>query len=123
MENDKEKFKKEFQEKLFEFSKNIIKLAEYLKIKKKPYSLYNQLIRAATSIGANIFEAKSSSSKRDFIKYFDIALKSANETSYWLALIKKCYPKTKNKIEKLENSCDEISKIITSSLLTLKNKK
>jgi four helix bundle protein len=42
----------------------------------------NQLLRSGTSIGANLIEAKSSSSKRDFIKYYDIALKSANESKY-----------------------------------------
>ena len=42
----------------------------------------DQLLRSATSIGANVVEAKSASSKRDFIKFYEIALKSANETKY-----------------------------------------
>lgn len=44
--------------------------------------IFNQLLKSATSIGANIVEAKSNSSKREFIKYYEIALKSANETKY-----------------------------------------
>ena len=82
----------------------------------------NQLIRSATSIGANVVEAKSSSSRRDYIKFFEIALKSANETKYWLILIKELVS-DKNKAEELLAEVDEISKIIGSSVLTLKGKK
>ena len=83
----------------------------------------DQLVRSATSIGANIVEAKASSSKKDFIKYFDIALKSANETKYWLGLFRDATNEDKTTIEPLLCEADEISKILGSSLLTLKNKK
>ena len=83
----------------------------------------DQLLISATSIGANIVEAKASSSKRDFIKFYEIALKSANETEYWLGLLKDATQADKNKTNQLLVEVEEISKMLGSSLLTLKNKK
>ena len=83
----------------------------------------DQLLRSATSIGANIVEAKASSSKRDFIKFYEIALKSANETEYWLGLLRDATQADKNKTNQLLVEVEEISKMLGSSLLTLKNKK
>jgi len=72
----------------FYFSKQVI---DYVKETKFDYvfqSLLNQLIKAGTSIGANIVEGHAGSSKRDFINFYAIALKSSNETKYWLCLIR-----------------------------------
>lgn len=83
-------------------------------------------MRSATSIGANIIEAQAASSKRDFIKFFEIALKSANETKYWLCLFKdgtKFGKEKQGEIKSCLQEADEISKILGSSLLTLKNKR
>ncbi len=91
--------------------------------KKVYWIISDQLLRSATSIGANIVEAKSSSSKRDFIKFYEIALKSANETKYWLGLLRDATDADKNKINQLLDETEEISKMLGSSLLTLKNKK
>jgi len=88
MQNEKEKFKKEFIGRLIRFSLSIIDLSETLKKDRKFWVIIDQLIRSATSIGANVVEAKSSSSRRDYIKFFEIALKSANETKYWLILVR-----------------------------------
>ncbi len=123
MQNDKEKFKKEFIQRLIKFSINNIQLAEILKKQKAFYSLIDQLIRSSSSIGANVVEAKSSHSKKDYIKYFEIALKSANETKYWLAVIKEAYPNLKVIINKNLKENIEIANILASSVLTLKNKK
>lgn len=59
-----------------------------IQINRIQYSLPDQLLRSATLIGANIIEAKSGSSKKDFIRFYTIVLKSANETKYWLCLIR-----------------------------------
>ena len=65
-----------------------IQLTKDLPEKRVFWSISDQLVRSATSIGANIIEGKSASSKRDFIRYHEIALKSANETKYWLGLMR-----------------------------------
>jgi len=83
----------------------------------------DQLLRSATSIGANLFEAQSSSSKRDFIKFYEIALKSANETRYWLWLLRDAKLAEKQIIQLNLNEVEEIANMIGSSLLTLKKKK
>ena len=66
--------------------------------------------------------AKSSSSKRDFIKFYEIALKSANETKYWLALLRDALNIDGTEIKYLIQETEEIAKMIAASLLTMKNK-
>jgi len=85
--------------------------------------IINQLLRSATSIGANIVEAKASSSRKDFIKFYDIALKSANESKYWLGLLRDATDADKTKINSLLKETEEISRMLASSLMTLKGKK
>ncbi len=79
-------------------------------------------MRSATSVGANIVESKSSSSKRDFIKFYEIALKSANETEYWLNLLKDGKLLKEEFLLDMIREINEISRMLASSLLTMKNK-
>jgi len=105
----------------YKFSIQIIKFIGNLKISNTYSPMINQLLRSATSVGANIIEAKSASSKRDFIKYYEIALKSSNETKYWLCLLRDGL-NIEEGIKELLNEINEISKIIASSVLKLKRK-
>jgi len=74
------------QTKTFEFSLSIIKLYKDL-VSNKEFVISNQLLRSATSIGANIEEALAAQSRRDFLSKMSIASKEARETHYWLRLI------------------------------------
>ena len=75
-------------------------------------------------IGANIIEAQAASSKRDFVRFYEIALKSANETKYWLCLLRDSgVMENIEKVEELLQEAIEISNMLASSLLTLKGKK
>jgi len=124
MQNDKEKFKKEFIGRLIKFTIKVIKLGEEIKTNRLMWSTIDQVIRSAGSIGANVVEAKASSSKKDYIKFFEIALKSANETIYWLMVIEETIDlEKKEKFATLKQEAIEIAKILGSSVLTLKNKK
>jgi len=123
MEDDKYKFKKEFILRLIRFSISIIKFTEELRKDGISYSIVDQLIRCSSSVGANVVEAKSSHSQKDYIKYFEIALKSANETKYWLAIILELKPEFKIKTSVLINENIEIANIIASSVITMKNKR
>jgi len=107
----------------YKFSLTVMKLINELDSKRIYNSILNQLLRSATSVGANMVEAQSASSKKDFIKYLDISLKSANETKYWLCLIRDGINTNRSEIEPILEEANEISKIIASSLLKLKNKK
>jgi len=81
--------------------------------------LISQLIRSATSIGANYMEANGASSKKDFTNKIFICKKESQETKHWLRMIKKCNPETEAKIMILWNECQELTLIfqkITNSL-------
>jgi len=117
------KSKMEVKYRAFYLSINIIKFLESLEHKQSIRIISDQLIRSVTSVGANIVEAKASSSKREFLNYFQIGLKSANESKYWLAMLKELLPKHKNEIEAFLSEAEEISKIIGTSVLTLKGKR
>ncbi|RJO62254.1 four helix bundle protein [candidate division WS5 bacterium] len=123
MQNDKSKFKNDFYRRLIRFSLSIIKLCKFIREDRNLWPVADQLIRSATSVGANVVEAKSSSSKREYIKFFEIALKSANETIYWLMIVEESYPKIQAETMQLLAESKEISKIIGSSVLTMKGKK
>ena len=72
----------------FEFSLNIIQLYKMM-IKQNEYVLSKQLLRSATSIGANVEEATAAQTKKDFIAKMAIASKESRETRYWLRLLDK----------------------------------
>ena len=115
--------KTELKHRCYYFSIKIIKFLGILPEKKVYRIISNQLLRAATSVGANVVEAKSASSKRDFIKFYEIALKSANETKYWLGLLGDATEIDKDEINQFLVEIEEIAKMLGSSLLTLKGKK
>ena len=77
-----------FKLRSYKFVLGVMKLIETFPNKKFYWSLADQLFRSASSIGANVTEAKASSSKREFINFYQIALRSANEVKYWLCLVK-----------------------------------
>ncbi len=117
------KSKNEFRERCYYFSISVIKLIKDLPEKRVYWSVSDQLVRSATSIGANIVEAKSASLKRDYIKYYEIALKSANETKYWLGLLRDALDADKSEINKLLKETSQLANILAASLLTMKGKK
>lgn len=122
-QNQNSKCKTDLKYRCYYFSIKIIKLLEKLPNEKIYWIISDQLLRSATSIGANIIEAQAGSSKRDFIKFFEIALKSANETKYWLGLLRDATKAKPVESEELLKEVDEISKILGASVLTLKNKR
>jgi four helix bundle protein len=79
-----------------------------------------QLLRSATSVGANIIEAQVSASKKDFSNFYRHALKSANESKFWLELIRDSVFSPLDRTTELLNETTELSNILASSILTLK---
>jgi len=112
----------EFQRRVYIYTLKSLNIIGDIPEDKITKIIINQLIRSLTSIGANIIEAKASSSKRDFAHYFDIALKSANETKYWLYLLRDLNKINKEKIQKIIEETQEIANILGSSLLTMRKK-
>lgn len=122
-QNHNAKPKNDLKYRCYYYSIDIIKFLGSLTKNDVNKVIINQLLRSATSIGANIVEAKASSSRRDFIKFYDIALKSANESKYWLGLLRDAANADKNKVNPLLQETEEISRMLASSLITLKGKK
>lgn len=107
-------------EKSLKFAARIVKLNKYLTKEKKEYIISKQIIRSATSIGANANEAIYGVSKAEFITKLHISLKETAETEYWLRLLILSEYITEKEGESLLNDCLEIKKILISSLNTAK---
>ena len=106
--------------KSFLFAVRIIKLAQYLQKEKGEYILSKQIIRSGTSIGALVREAEFGQSKADFVHKLSIALKEANETEFWLSLLKDTDYIDERLAESLLDDCSEIIPILISSIKTAK---
>lgn len=102
-----------------DFSINILKVLDDAN---GHFSLKNQLERSATSIGANIREAKYAQSKADFISKLQIALKECYETEYWLELFQKADIINNEIVLKLIHDCGSIRRILITSIKTAKSK-
>ncbi len=100
----------------FDFSLKVIDYAELLEEKKK-FVISRQLLKSATSIGANIREAQNAESRADFIHKMKIALKEADETEYWIELCENAesYPKPVGLIASLSSIRKILNKIISSA--------
>jgi len=123
MQNQNSKFKIKLKDRAYQYS---IKIIEFLDALPKDISsqvIVKQLLRPATSIGANIVEAQASSSKRDFTNFFNHALKSANESLYWLGLLRNAKKINNVQLECLLNETKELANILGSSVLTLRGKR
>ena len=101
----------------FYFAKEVVQFVGKCKYDKIYYSLFDQLIRSATSVGANLTEGIAGSSKKDWRNYYAIALKSANETKYWLCLIRDTLEVSKEKINELIIEANELSNIVASIIV------
>ncbi len=86
-------------------------------------TLRRQLLRSATSVGANVTEAQSAGSKRDFANFYRYALKSANESTFWLQLLKDTRPAANGQLEALLTETHELSNILAASLLTMRGRR
>lgn len=117
------KLKTNVKARAFVLSLNTIDLCNDLPNKKAVWVITDQLLRSSMSIGANITEAKAASSRLDFKKFYEIALKSSHESIYWLSLLKMSKLSSADKIDPLINEVDEISRMLGKSVITLKTKK
>lgn len=106
--------------KSYDFSLRIIELYKFLCESKKEYVLSKQLLRAGTSIGANVNEAQAGMSRKDFVSKMSIASKESRETRYWLDLLVDSgyISKTDNKVKNLFEEIESIISILTKIVKT-----
>ncbi len=120
--NSNQEFKRKLISRAFSLARKIISLVDQFPQKRSAWVITDQLLRAATSIGANIVEAQAASSKRDFLNFLNHALKSGNETKFWLALAKELDSKLNEKVNELLKETDELVKILGASISTIRGK-
>jgi four helix bundle protein len=108
------------KDKSYVFAIQIVKASELLILERKEYILSNQLLRSGTAIGALIREAEFGQSKADFINKMSISLKEANETGYWLSLLKDTNYITEVAYLQLYNDCRARIALLVATVKTSK---
>ena len=109
-------------EKAKDFAVNVVNPCKDIKEAKREAVLTNQLLRAGTSIGANIHESKYAHGTADFIAKMQIALKECYESEYWLELLNRTGYISDERYKPLQNDCGSIRRMLISSINTVKEK-
>ncbi len=110
------------QDKSYKFAIRIVNLYKFLVSDKKEFVLSKQVLRSGTSIGALIRESEHAQSTADFINKLSIALKEANETLYWLELLKDTDYLAEKDFNSIYNDAEELVKILVSIVKTTKKR-
>lgn len=110
----------DLEERTAKFGEDIIDFCKSLRENTINKPLINQLIRSATSIGANYMEANQASSKRDFKNKIHICRKESNETKHWLRMISKANPDKNEDCRKLWKEAHELTLIFSKISLKCK---
>ena len=108
------------REKSFAFSLRAIKLNQHLVREHREYTLSRRVLRSGTSIGANIEESVHAQSKVDFVHKLSIAQKEANETNYWLRLLKESDILEPKLATSFIEDCEELQWLLAASIKTAK---
>ena len=106
------------RDKSYKFAIRVVNLASYLQKEKKEFVLSKQILRSGTAIRALIHEAKFGQSRADFTSKMNIALKEANETEYWLRLLKDTDFISKTQFDSLRPECNELIAMLVSTVKT-----
>jgi four helix bundle protein len=106
--------------KSYAFALRIVNLYKYLINEHKEYVLSKQVLRSGTTIGALIKEAEHAQSKADFINKMNVALKEANETDYWLNLIKDSEYIDESSFRSIDDACLELVRLLSGIVKTSK---
>jgi four helix bundle protein len=110
------------QERTRQFAIRVVKMVRVLPKDTASTVLARQLLRAATSVGANYAEASHASSRKHFITTMEIAQREARETMYWLKLIIGLDLISPKRLDPLLKECDELVAILTKSIITAKKR-
>ena len=111
------------KKRMYVWSLNLIRTLDALPYRTSSDILSKQLIRSGTSVVANYLEAQAAVSRKDFTNFMAIALKSANESKYWLTLFRDLKKIKPEQYKVLFTEVDEFSRILGASVVTLKKKR
>ena len=119
---EKDEKKGVLKKKSLAFALRIVKMTKYLQEEKKERVLSSQVLRSGTAVGALIREAEFAQSEADFVNKLSVALKEANETGYWLTLLKEAEYIDDNSFTSIAADCKELIALLVSSINTVKNR-
>ena len=102
----------DIRDRAFEFGCRTARLALSLDQRPGVRCLVDQLLKSGTAVGANLEEAKACSSKRDFVRYVEIALREARETVYWLRIYTALHLGSSEEVESLRGEGEQIARIL-----------
>ncbi len=108
------------KDKSYRFAVRIVRLVRFVQGEHKEYVLSRQVLRSGTAIGALIREAEFAQSKADFVHKMQIALKEANETGYWLSLMKDTEYLTAKMYDSIHPEIEELIKMLVKTIKTTK---
>lgn len=109
------------EQRAFQLGLNIIRLMDDLPKKRSAWVIEGQIVRSATSIGANLIEGRSSTSRTEFRRFQEIALRSAHETHYWLSLLRDSHLISPEHLVDLLMEIIELRNMIGASVKKLKS--
>ena len=115
-----EKKSNPLKDKSYTFAIQIVRLSQYLVSERREYVLSKQLLRSGTAVGALIREGEFAASKADFVNKFTVSLKEANETEFWLMLLKDTDYLDVDQFNVLHSQCKELISMLVSSIKTTK---
>jgi four helix bundle protein len=108
------------RQKSYAFAIRIVRLYQFLVSEKREFVLSKQVLKSGTAIGALIREGEFGQSRADFTSKMSIALKEANETDYWLNLLKDTDYFSEKMFESISQDCVELIKLLVKSVKTSK---
>lgn len=108
------------KDKSYAFAIRVVRLSQFLQKEKKEFVLSKQVLRCGTAIGALIREAEFGQSKADFVNKMSVSLKEANETDYWLSILKDTDFIEQKLYDSLQSDCKELISMLVSSIKTAK---
>ena len=106
----------------YRFALRIVKLCRWLREEKQEYILSKQLLRSGTAIGALVHEAEFAQSRADFLNKLNIALKEANETTYWINLLYDSNYINDKMFQSIDPDNKSLISLLVASIKTLKSK-
>lgn len=123
MQKEKGNIKVAFKKRIYNFVLKLIEFIDALPKDNVSHRIGDQLLRSGTSILGNYVEAQSAASKKEFVNYFNISLRSTNESKMWLAVLRDSHRTKSESVRRFLSELDEFSKIFASSILTAKGRR
>lgn len=121
MKNSRNRTDSLLHAKSYVFALRIIRMTKFLRENKQEFILSKQILRSGTAIGALVRESEFAQSRPDLINKLSVALKEANETDYWLNLLKDSDYIANNSFDSIDSDCGELIALLISSIKTVKN--